>query len=102
MDCDLICVSMAVKHHGRSISLSKIRSLSESTREGSSLKNLAVAAEKRDFRTISVKVNFEKLIEDAAFPSTVQWRQNRFVVVYAESALFRLDNDISICYPQNF
>src|SRR5690554_1364082 len=73
---------MVAKHFGRNISLSKIRSLSETTREGSSLKNLADAAEKIGFRTIGVKVNFEKLIEEAPLPCIVHWRQNHFVVLY--------------------
>lgn len=84
-DCGPTCVRMVAKHYGRSISLSKIRSLSETTREGSSLKNLADAAEKIGFRTIGVKVNFEKLIEDPPLPCIVHWRQNHFVVVYALS-----------------
>src|SRR5690606_40249307 len=85
MDCGPTCLRMVAKHYGRSISLSKIRSLSETTRDGTSLKNLADAAEKIGFRTIGVKVNFEKLIEDAPLPCIVHWRQNHFVVVYAFS-----------------
>lgn len=83
MDCGPTCLRMVAKHYGRSISLSKIRSLSETTREGSSLKNLADAAEKIGFRTIGVKVNFDKLIEDAPLPCIVHWRQNHFVVIHA-------------------
>ena len=85
MDCGPTCLRMVARHYGRSISLSKIRNLSETTREGSSLKNLADAAEKIGFRTIGVKVNFEKLIQDAPLPCIVHWRQNHFIVVYAIS-----------------
>lgn len=81
-DCGPTCLRMVAKHYGRSISLSKIRSLSETTREGSSLKNLADAAEKIGFRTIGVKINFEKLVEDAPLPCIVHWQQHHFVVVY--------------------
>ena len=96
MDCGPTCLRMVAKHYGRSISLSKIRSLSETTREGSSLKNLADAAEKIGFRTIGVKVNFEKLIEDAPLPCIVHWRQNHFVVVYAISGKNKVNGKLKI------
>ncbi|PCI96530.1 MAG: hypothetical protein COB15_09770 [Flavobacteriales bacterium] len=46
MDCGATCIRMIAKNYGRSISLPKLRSLSETTREGASLKNRADAAEK--------------------------------------------------------
>jgi len=85
MDCGPTCLRMVAHHHGRSISLAKIRSLSETTIEGSSLKSLAEAAERIGLRTIGVKLNFQKLIEDAPLPCIVHWRQNHFVVVYGYS-----------------
>jgi ATP-binding cassette subfamily B protein len=61
MDCGPTCLRMVSKPCGRTISLSKFRSLSETTRKGSSLKNLADAAGKIGFRTTGVKVTFELL-----------------------------------------
>ena len=60
MDCGPTCLRMISKYYGRTISLQMLRDISETTREGSSLKNLANAAEKIGFRTIGVKINFEK------------------------------------------
>ena len=65
-----------------SISLSKLRNLSETTREGASLKTLANAAEKIGFRTLGVKVDFDKLDNEAPLPCIVHWNQQHFVVVY--------------------
>jgi ATP-binding cassette subfamily B protein len=59
---------MVAKHYGRSISLEKLRKLSETTREGSSLKNIADIAEKIGFRTLGVKIDFNKLKKDAPLP----------------------------------
>ena len=45
MDCGPTCLRMIAKHYGRSISLQKLRTISETTREGSTLKNIAEADE---------------------------------------------------------
>ncbi len=82
MDCGPTCLRMIAKKYGRVVSLQKLRRISETTREGSSLKNISDAAERIGFRSLGVKVNFEKLKEDAPLPCIVFWQQNHFVVVY--------------------
>lgn len=82
MNCGATCLRMIAKHYGRAISLEKLQKLSETTRQGSSLKNIADAAEKIGFRTLGVKVDFNKLKEEAPLPCIVHWKQNHFVVVY--------------------
>ena len=86
MDCGPTCLRIIAKHYGRSISLPKLRVLSETTREGSSLKTISNAAEKIGFRTLGVKINFEKLQNEAPLPCIVYWRQQHFVVVYKISS----------------
>lgn len=82
MDCGPTCLRMVAKYYGRSISLQKLRAVSETTRQGTSLANIAYAAEKVGFRTLGVKLNFNKLKEEAPLPCIVHWNQNHFVVVY--------------------
>src|SRR5699024_5693932 len=82
MLCGPTCLRMIAKHYGRAISLEKLKRLSETTRSGSSLKNIADAAENIGFRSLGVKVSFTKLKEDAPLPCIVHWHQNHFVVVY--------------------
>lgn len=82
MDCGPTCLRMVAKFYGRTISLSKLRTLSETTREGSSLKNIADTAEKIGFRSLGVKVTFQKFAEEAPLPCIVYWQQKHFVVVY--------------------
>ena len=82
MDCGPTCIRIISKHYGRSISLEKLRSLSDTTRSGSSLQGIADAAEKIGFRSLGVKIDFEALSEQAPLPCVVFWRQNHFVVVY--------------------
>lgn len=82
MDCGPTCLRIVAKHHGRSISLPKLRRLSETTRSGSSLTGIADAAEKIGFRTLGVKIDFNKLQEEAPLPCIVFWNEHHFVVVY--------------------
>jgi len=82
MDCGPTCLRMIAKHYGRSISLEKLRNLSETTREGSNLKNISDSAEKIGFRTLGVKVDFVKLIKEAPLPCILHWNQDHFVVLY--------------------
>lgn len=81
-DCGPTCLRMIAKHYGKNISIAKIRMLSETTREGSSLKGLSAAAEHIGLRTLGVKIDFEKLAKEAPLPCIVHWEQKHFVVVY--------------------
>ena len=82
MDCGPTCLRMVAKHYKRTISLEKIRRLSDTTRSGSSLKNIADAAEKIGFKTLGVKINFKSLAEEAPLPCIVFWNERHFVVVH--------------------
>jgi ATP-binding cassette subfamily B protein len=62
--------------------LQKLRSNSETTRAGSSLKGISDAAENIGFRTLGVKVDFINLTENAPLPCIVFWNEQHFVVVY--------------------
>ena len=45
MDCGPTCLRMVAKHYGRSLGLEKLRSMADTSRQGSSLKNMADTAE---------------------------------------------------------
>jgi ATP-binding cassette, subfamily B, bacterial len=81
MDCGPTCLRMIAKHHGRNLNLQKLRDASGFSREGVSLLGIAEAAESVGFRTLAVKVPFEKLIQDAPLPCVIHWQQNHFVVL---------------------
>lgn len=82
MDCGPTCLRMVAKYYGRSYSSEEIRKKSHITREGVSLFGISEAAEYLGFRTVGIKVPFEKFISDAPLPCIVHWNQNHFVVVY--------------------
>ena len=82
MDCGPTCLRMIAKHYGRSISLEKLKILSETTREGSSLLAISNTAEKIGFKTLGVKIDFKNLLENAPLPAICFWNERHFVVVY--------------------
>ncbi len=82
MDCGPACLRMIAKHHGKIYTLQKLRELSHITREGVSLLGISDAAESIGFRTMGVKITFEKLSGEAVLPCIVHWKQRHFVVVY--------------------
>lgn len=86
-DCGPTCLRIISKFYGKLISLQEIRSLSETTREGSNLLKLSDAAETIGFKTIGARIDFLRL-KNAVLPLIVHWEQNHFVVVY------KIKNDI--------
>jgi ATP-binding cassette subfamily B protein len=82
MDCGPTCLRMIAKHYGRNYSLQFLRARAFLGREGVSLLGISSAAEEIGFRTLGIKLPFEKFINEAPVPNIVHWNQNHFVVVY--------------------
>ncbi|GAA4461408.1 peptidase domain-containing ABC transporter [Nibrella saemangeumensis] len=74
---------MVAKHYGRSFTIQSLREKSQVDKEGVSLLGIAEAAETIGFRSMGIKISFEKLAKEAPLPCIVHWEQNHFVVVYA-------------------
>jgi len=82
MDCGPSCLKMVAAFYGRDIPLGKLRDNSHITREGVSFLGMSDAAESEGFRTIGVKISFEKLLSSTPLPCVVHWKQRHFIVVY--------------------
>ncbi|MBU2465898.1 MAG: peptidase domain-containing ABC transporter, partial [Bacteroidetes bacterium] len=81
-DCGPACLHMVSKHHGRQHNLALLREYCHITREGVSLLGISDAAEKIGFRTMGVKISYEKLANEVPLPCIAHWKQRHFVVVY--------------------
>jgi len=81
-DCGPTCLRIISKYYGKVISLQSLRNLTETTREGSRLMGLSRAAESIGFKTLSVKVDFNTLFEDAPMPCILFWMNQHYVVLY--------------------
>ncbi|ALO16810.1 RTX-I toxin determinant B [Salinivirga cyanobacteriivorans] len=82
MDCGPTCLRMVAAYYGKHYSLPSLRAKSHITREGVSLLGISDAAEAIGFRTMGVKVSFDKLKKENPLPCIAHWRENHFVVVY--------------------
>ncbi len=82
MTCGPTCLRIISAYYGVKYSLADLVKISQTNREGSSLLGISKAAEKIGFRTLGIKISFEKLVNEAPFPFIAHWNQNHFVVVY--------------------
>lgn len=80
-DCGPTCIKIIAKHYGRVLNTQKLRTLSETTREGSSLLGLSDAVEEIGFRSLGVKLSLNKL-DEVPLPCIVHWNKVHYVVVY--------------------
>ncbi|UII25817.1 peptidase domain-containing ABC transporter [Fulvivirga maritima] len=80
-DCGPTAIKIIAKYYGKTINTQQLRSLSETTREGSSLLGLSEAVENIGFRSIGIKLSFDKL-KEAPLPCILHWNKNHYVVLY--------------------
>ncbi|MGN6164443.1 MAG: cysteine peptidase family C39 domain-containing protein [Flavisolibacter sp.] len=85
MDCGPTCLRMVVKYYKRDVSLQHLRDKTQIGKEGVNLLGISEAAEAIGFRTQSVKLDFETLVNHAKLPAILHWNQNHFVVLYKTS-----------------
>ncbi|MGR7813985.1 peptidase domain-containing ABC transporter [Lacinutrix undariae] len=80
-DCGPTCLKIIAKYYKQSISIQQLRVVSETTRSGSSLLGLSEAVEAIGFKSLGVKLAFNKLLE-APLPCILHWNKNHYVVLY--------------------
>jgi ATP-binding cassette subfamily B protein len=76
---------MIFKHYGKEISRDRINNLTQKNKIGTSLLGLSEVAEKLGFRTTSVKVTFDQLLDEAPIPCVLYWDNYHFVVLTPSS-----------------
>ncbi|MCR4570898.1 MAG: peptidase domain-containing ABC transporter [Bacteroidales bacterium] len=82
MDCGPTCLRIIAEHYGRIIPADSLREACHITKNGVSLLGISDAAESIGMHSVSVKLTWEQLRDEATFPCVVHWNQNHFVVVY--------------------
>lgn len=82
MDCGPTCLRMIAKYYGKHFSLQTLRDRSYLARDGVSMLGIADAAESIGFKSLGVKLTWEKIANEAPLPLVAHWKQNHFVVVY--------------------
>ncbi|MCK8481930.1 peptidase domain-containing ABC transporter [Psychroserpens algicola] len=80
-DCGPTCIKIISTYYGKTIPIQQLRSISETTRQGSSLLRLSSTFEKLGFRTLAVKIPLEEMSE-MPLPCILHWNKNHYVVLY--------------------
>ncbi|WP_421655040.1 ABC transporter transmembrane domain-containing protein [Leptothermofonsia sp. ETS-13] len=80
-DCGVACLSMIGLYWGKRMSINALRNLANVGRSGTSLKNLAKAAEQVGFNAQPVRANLPPLLEHPN-PWIAHWEGDHYVVVY--------------------
>lgn len=83
MDCGPTCLRMIARFYGKNYSIQELRNRSFLNRDGASVLGISEAAEAIGFRTLAIKIPFEKFVAQAPLPCIVHWNQTHFVVVYS-------------------
>lgn len=81
-DCGLACIQIISKFYGKFFSIQDIRDLSSVSKEGLSLYELGLTAERLGLKSLPVKVEFQKLTDNIPLPCVAHWRNNHYVVIY--------------------
>ncbi|MEW5801686.1 MAG: peptidase domain-containing ABC transporter [bacterium] len=84
MTCGTTCLMMIARYYGKNFSSSRLRELAHVDLSGSSLANLASAAEQLGFSTRGMKLRYDTLIA-VHLPCIVHWQGYHYVVVYRAS-----------------
>lgn len=81
MDCGAACLKMVAEFYGKKFPLAYINEIGNTRRDGTSMADLADAAEKLGFRTLNVKIPFTELKKERPLPFVAYWKQSHFIIV---------------------
>jgi len=77
---------MIGKYYGKTLSLEHLRDVCFIRKTGVSMAGISDGAQAVGFRTISVRITLQILLDEAPKPLIAYWRQRHFVVVYASTS----------------
>jgi ATP-binding cassette subfamily B protein len=81
-DCGPTCLQMIAEYYGRKINSDTLIKLSSVNETGTSLFNLAKAAEAIGFSVLPISIPFHKLGDIKPLPCIAHYRKDHFVVIY--------------------
>jgi subfamily B ATP-binding cassette protein HlyB/CyaB len=79
--CGTTCIMMIAKYYGKNFSSSRLRDLAHVDLSGSSLANLASAAEQLGFSTRGMKLDYDTLMS-VHLPCIIHWQGYHYIAVY--------------------
>lgn len=99
-DCGPTCLRIIADYYGKDFSLEYLREQSYIGKDGVSLLNTKILAEKLGFEAVSVKLDIQTLLQENPLPCILHWNQNHFVVLYkVRKNLFSKKNNFYLADP---
>ena len=86
MDCGVACISMICRWYGMPIPIPELKKVCIPTREGVSLKRIALTLEDLGFNVVGGRSTVRLLAEKATLPVILHWEQQHFVVLFKVSS----------------
>jgi ABC transporter, ATP-binding protein len=81
-DCGPACLKIIAKYYGKYYSLQYLRDSCGITKEGVSMRDLSIGAERIGFHTLSLKVGLNDLVQRVSLPVILFWDASHFIVIY--------------------
>lgn len=85
MDCGPTCLRMIFRHYDSRVSRETLRNETQLGPTGTSLLSLTEAAQAFGFNTVSARLTYDQLVNDAALPCILYWDLYHFVVLTPQS-----------------
>jgi len=82
MDCGPTCLRIIAKYYGHNHDLDFFRKLVPPARDGVTLMDISIGAEKFGFKSLGAAVTTSQLVHEVPLPCILHWEQCHFVVLY--------------------
>lgn len=81
LECGAACLTMVMAYYGKWVPLEQVRIACGVSRDGSTAKNIYLAAEHYGFKVHARRMSPELLEKEGRFPCIIHWEFNHFVVL---------------------
>lgn len=82
MECGPTCLQMVSKYFGTNYEIETLNKLANLRAEGTSLGNIAEAAELIGIHSLAVSIDYDTLLNEVPYPAMLHWRSRHFIIVY--------------------
>src|SRR5688572_27463297 len=90
MDCGPTCLKMIFKYYGKYVDGTELKRSAQLSKSGVSLLGMSEAAAAYGFDTVSARLTFDQLMDDAILPCIINWDYCHFVVVTPSASRTKL------------
>ncbi|WP_298424021.1 cysteine peptidase family C39 domain-containing protein [uncultured Kordia sp.] len=82
VECGPTCLQMVSRYYGVDYDIELLNKLSNLRAEGTSMGDIASAADIIGLKNLAIKIDYETLLNEVPYPAMLHWNGNHFVLVY--------------------